>query len=57
MRADVAQQRDVAERIQPIGIVGHQGIRRAIAEAQERLEAEADARHVGGNLLVGQKLA
>ncbi len=57
MRADVAQQRDVAERAQPVVVVGHDRIGRAVAEAQERIEAAADAGHVGGDLLVGEQLA
>ena len=33
--ADVAQEIDVIERVQPVGIVGHDGVARAVAELQE----------------------
>ena len=57
VRADLAQQRDVAQRAQPVVVVGGDRIGRAVAEAQERVEAAADAGHVGGDLLVGEQLA
>ena len=57
MRADVAQQRNVAERVSQSALFGHDRVGRAVAEAQERIEAAADARHVGGDLLVGEQLA
>ena len=56
MTADVAQQADVAERVQPIGIVRHDGIGRAVPEPHERLDAAADARHVGRDRGVIQHL-
>jgi hypothetical protein len=55
--ADVAQKRDVAQFIEPIGIVDHDRVARAVAELQEFREDLADAGHVAGDLLVRQKLA
>ena len=55
--ADLAQQRDVAQRVEPVGVVGEHGVGGAVAEAQERGEAAADAGHVGGDGLVGEQLA
>ena len=56
MPADVAQQRDVEERVEPVGIVGHHRVGRAVAEFQVVREALLDARHVGVDLLRRQKL-
>ena len=57
MRADLAQQRDVSECTEPVVVIGGQRVRLAVTEAQERIEAPANARHVGGDLLVGEELA
>ncbi len=57
MSADIAQQWDVAERAEPVVVVGNQRVGGAVAEAQEWVEAAADAGHVGGDLLVGEELA
>ncbi len=66
MPADVAQQRDVAQFVEPIGVVDHDRgagdrstgtvIARG-AEIEEIGEDPADPRHVAGNLLVAQQLA
>ena len=41
--SDVAQELDIADLVEPVGIVDHDGIRRAIAESQEGFERFADA--------------
>ncbi len=55
--ADVAQQRDVEQRVEPLGIVGHHRVGRAAAERQVIREARLDLRHVGVDLLGGEELA
>ena len=50
MPADVAQQRDVAQFVEPIGVVDHDGVGRTVAEIDEFGEDRADARHVAGDL-------
>ena len=50
MTPDVAQQRDVAQLVEPIGIVDHDGVARSVAELDELGEDRADARHVAGDL-------
>ena len=55
--ADVAQEIDVVERVEPVGIVGHHRIGLAVAEAQEAPEDFADAPQVRGDDLVGQQPA
>ena len=57
MPADIAQERDVEQSIEPIGVVDHDRVARAVAELQEFGEDLADPGHVAGDLLVGQKLA
>ena len=47
MRADVAQERDVVERVEPVGIVDHDRVGRAVAEGQEALEHAPDRGDVG----------
>ena len=47
MRADVAQEGDVVERVEPVGIVDHDRVGRAVAEGQEALEDAADRGDVG----------
>ncbi len=56
MRPDVAQQRDVAQSVQPIAVVRHHCIGGTVTEAQERIEALADPGHVRRDLLVRQQL-
>ena len=55
--ADVAQQRDVEQLVEPVGVVGHHRAGRAVAERQVVGEARLDAGHVGVDLLVGEQLA
>ena len=57
MPAEVSQKLDVVELVEPIGVVGHDRVARAVAEAEELTEDALDARHVGGDLLVALKLA
>ena len=57
MTADVAQERDVFEPVEPIVIVDQDRVGRAVAERQEALEHAADRRDVCVDLLVGQQLA
>ena len=56
--AVLPQERDVAEGVEPLRIVGHQG--RAVpvvpAEVEEALEDAPDPRDVGGDALVGEQL-
>ena len=57
MPADVAQQRDVEQRVEPVGIVGHRGVGRPAAERQVVREALLDLRHVVVDLRGRQELA
>ena len=50
MAPDIAQQRDVAQLVEPVGIVDHDGVARAVAEVEEFREDRADACHVAGDL-------
>ena len=52
MPPDIPQQRDVAQLVEPIGVVDHDGVGRRLAEAQELGEGLADAGHVAGDLRV-----
>ena len=52
--AVVAQEGDVVKRVEPVGVVGHQG--RVVAEVQEALEDAPDTGDVVRNLRVGQQL-
>ena len=56
MHADLPQQLDVAELVQPIRVVGYEGVGRPVPEADEGIEAALNPRHVGGDLRVGQQL-
>ena len=49
--ADIAQEGNVGEPRQPGIVVHHDGVARAVAEAEESLEDAADAGHVGGDPL------
>ena len=49
MPAHLAQEIDVIERVEPVGIVGHDGVARAAAELQELVEHRADAAQVSGD--------
>ena len=55
VRAHVAQQRDVAERVEPVGIVDQERAGAAVAEAEEAVERAPDARLVGGDGLLGEE--
>ena len=57
MPPDVAQEVDVVELGEPIGVVGHDGVTLALAEADEMREGFADAGLVGRDLDDRQKLA
>ena len=56
MHTIVAQEIDVVEMIQPVGIVDHPRIRGAIAEIEKTPEHLADAGEIGADLLDGEKL-
>ncbi len=51
----VAQELDVAELLEPLGVVGHDRFGGPVAETQERGEGPLDAGDVGGNQLVGEQ--
>ena len=55
--ANVAQQRDVEQAVEPVGVVGHHSVGRAVAEGEVVGEALLDARHVGIDLCRGEQLA
>ena len=57
MPADVAQEVDVVELGQPFGVVGHDRVVLALAEADEMREGLADAGLVGLDRLDRQQLA
>ena len=57
MPPDVAQEIDVVELGEPIGVVGHDGVALAVAEADEMGERLADAGLVGLDLGDRQQLA
>ncbi len=57
MPADIAQQRDVAQFVEPVGVVDHHRVGRAVAEGQELGEDLADAGHVAGDLGVAEQRA
>src|SRR6516162_10415141 len=56
MTPDLAQQRDVAKLVEPIGIVDHNGVARPVAEFDELGEDRADSGHVAGDLGVVEQL-
>ena len=57
MPANVAQQRNVLEIVQPVGVIGHERVLRAAAEGQVIGEAFLDALHVGVDRLCREQLA
>ena len=57
MRADVAQERDVVELVEPVVIVDHDRVGRPVAEGQEALEHPADQAMLASIVLVGEQLA
>ena len=54
---EIAQERDVFKAVQPVRVVDHDGVRWSLAEAQEPGKDLPDPRHVGGDLVVAEKLA
>ncbi len=57
MLAIVAQEREIFERVEPIGIVEHHRIGGAVAEGQEILEHGLDRGDVAGDRLDRHQLA
>ena len=57
MAAIVAQEIDVVELVEPVGVVDENGVIVALAEAHEFAEHRLDAADIGGDLCVGEKLA
>ena len=53
--ADVAQEVDVVERVEPVGIVGHHGIAAGVLELEEFGEDGADALEIVVDDVVGQE--
>ena len=49
MASDITQQRYVAELVEPVGVVDHYRIARAVTELDEPGEDHADARHIAGD--------
>src|SRR6516225_3320981 len=56
MTPDLAQQRNIAEFVEPIGILDHNGVVRAVAEIDELGEDRADSCHVAGDLRIVEQL-
>ena len=54
VHAVLAQEVDVAQPVQPLGVVAHHRVGGVATEAQERLEGPADAGDVGGDHRVGE---
>ena len=57
MASDITQQRYVVELVEPVGVVDHYCIARAVTELDELGEDHADARHIAGDLGVVEQLA
>ena len=57
MLADVAQEGDVFQRIEPFGIVEHDRVRRAVPEGQEAFEDPLDGGDIGLDPVLGEQLA
>ena len=57
MLADIAQERNIVQRIEPVGIVDHHGIGRAVTEAKKSFEHPPYARDVRRDIGIGQQLA
>ncbi len=55
VHAIVAQEVNVAEPLQPVGIVDHDGLGRSGSEGQEGGEGRSDALEVGGDLRLAQQ--
>ncbi len=57
VHAVVAQELDVAQLLQPLGVVGHDRVGGPVAEPQERVKGPFDAGDVGVDHLVGEQRA
>ncbi len=57
MAAEITQEFDIIDLVQPVGIVDHDRIGRAIAKGQELLKDLFDPGHIGGNDFIGQNWA
>ena len=57
MAAVIAQEIDIAELVEPIGVVDHHRVVGAVAEAQELAKHRLDAGDVGADLGIAQELA
>ena len=52
MLTDIAQEFDVADLVQPVGIIDHDGVCRAVAKLQERLKSFLYPFDIVGNILL-----
>ena len=57
MPADLAQEFDIGQLVEPGGVVHHHGIGRAVAHLEKPPKRAVDARFVGSDILVRQQLA
>src|SRR4029077_9228174 len=57
MASVVAQEIDVVELVEPVGIVDHERVAAALTEAHEFAEHRLDAADIGGDLRIGEQLA
>src|SRR4051794_1228186 len=57
MRSDIAQEIEIIEPAQPVGIIDHDSIGRAVPESEEALEDLSDADQVFHDLLLAEKRA
>ena len=57
MAAVIAQEIDIAELVEPIGVIDHHRVVGAVAEAQELAKHRLDAGDVGADLGIAQELA
>src|SRR3546814_3519877 len=57
MLADLAEEGDVFQPVEPFGIVQHHGVGRSVAKAQELLEYPLDRGDVGGDHLIAHQPA
>src|SRR3546814_4482554 len=55
--ADLAEEGDVFQPVEPFGIVQHHGVGRSVAKAQELLEYPLDRGDVGGDHLIAHQPA
>src|SRR6185312_2779116 len=57
MLADLAQELNIFEPVEPVGVVDHDRVAWTLAERQEMLEHAADAGNIRVDLLVGEELS